>query len=36
MLEALLPDVDVGSMRYTVRTHIPMVQVPTVRVELPR
>ena len=29
MLEALLPDVDVGSMRYTVRTHIPMVQVPT-------
>jgi hypothetical protein len=29
MLEALLPDVDVGAMRYTVRTHIPMVQVPT-------
>jgi hypothetical protein len=29
MLEALLPDVDVGSMRYTARTHIPMVQVPT-------
>ena len=29
MLEALLPDVDVGSMRYTVRTHIPLVQVPT-------
>ncbi|MEO8395125.1 MAG: winged helix DNA-binding domain-containing protein [Chloroflexota bacterium] len=29
MLEALLPDVDVGSMRYTVRTHVPMVQVPT-------
>ncbi len=29
MLEALLPDVDVGSMRYTVRTHLPMVQLPT-------
>jgi hypothetical protein len=28
MLAALLPDVDIGSMRYTVRTHIPMVQVP--------
>ena len=28
MLEALLPDVDIGSMRYTVRTHLPMVQVP--------
>lgn len=29
MLTALLPDVDVGAMRYTVRTHIPLVQVPT-------
>lgn len=28
MLANLLPDTDVGSMRYTVRTHIPMVQVP--------
>jgi hypothetical protein len=30
MLAALLPDADVGSMRYTVRTNIPMVQVPVV------
>ncbi|HEY8524187.1 MAG TPA: winged helix DNA-binding domain-containing protein [Acidimicrobiales bacterium] len=29
MLAELLPDVDVGSMRYTVRTHVPLVQVPT-------
>jgi hypothetical protein len=28
MLEALEPDVDIGSMRYTVRTKIPLVQVP--------
>jgi hypothetical protein len=28
MLNRLLPDTDVGSMRYTVRTHIPLVQVP--------
>lgn len=28
MLSARWPDVDVGSMRYTVRTHLPMVQVP--------
>lgn len=27
-LAELLPDVDVGAMRYTVRTHIPLVQVP--------
>ncbi|MBC7813089.1 MAG: AlkZ family DNA glycosylase [Burkholderiales bacterium] len=29
MLTELAPDADVGSMRYAVRTHIPMVQVPT-------
>jgi hypothetical protein len=29
MLSDLHPDVDVGSMRYTVRTHVPLVQVPT-------
>jgi hypothetical protein len=29
MLKELHPDVDVGSMRYTVRTHLPLVQVPT-------
>jgi hypothetical protein len=28
MLAELKPDVDVGSMRYSVRTHLPMVQVP--------
>ena len=28
MLTAEMPDADVGAMRYTVRTHIPMVQVP--------
>ncbi len=28
MLTAEMPDSDVGAMRYTVRTHIPMVQVP--------
>ncbi len=29
MLGELHPDVDVGSMRYTVRTHLPLVQIPT-------
>jgi hypothetical protein len=29
MLSELHPDVDIGSMRYTVRTHLPLVQVPT-------
>jgi winged helix DNA-binding protein len=29
MLSDLHPDVDIGSMRYTVRTHVPLVQVPT-------
>jgi winged helix DNA-binding protein len=29
MLTDLHPDVDIGSMRYTVRTHVPLVQVPT-------
>jgi hypothetical protein len=28
MLTQLLPDVDVGAMRYTVRTHLPLVQAP--------
>jgi len=28
MLSAEMPDSDVGAMRYTVRTHIPLVQVP--------
>lgn len=28
MLSTLIPDHDVGSMRYSVRTHLPMVQVP--------
>ncbi len=28
MLTALEPDIDIGSMRYTVRTQIPLVQVP--------
>lgn len=28
MLTELRPDTDVGSMRYTVRTHVPLVQVP--------
>ena len=28
MLTELMPDVDVGAMRYTVRTHLPLVQVP--------
>ena len=29
MLTDFTPDVDVGSMRYGLRTHLPMVQVPT-------
>lgn len=29
MLAALYPDEDVGAMRYTVRTQLPLVQVPT-------
>jgi hypothetical protein len=28
MLTGLMPDHDVGAMRYSVRTHIPLVQVP--------
>jgi hypothetical protein len=28
MLTELMPDVDVGSMRYTVRTHLPLIQTP--------
>lgn len=28
LLTELLPDVDIGSMRYGVRTHLPLVQVP--------
>lgn len=28
MLTQLMPDTDVGAMRYSVRTHIPLVQVP--------
>jgi winged helix DNA-binding protein len=28
MVTKLMPDVDVGSMRYTIRTHLPLVQVP--------
>jgi len=28
MLTELMPDTDVGAMRYTVRTHLPLVQVP--------
>ena len=28
MLIALMPEVDVGAMRYSVRTHLPLVQVP--------
>jgi hypothetical protein len=28
MLTEMMPDVDVGAMRYSVRTHIPLVQVP--------
>src|SRR5262249_20452545 len=28
MLYELKPDTDLGSMRYTVRTHLPLVQVP--------
>jgi hypothetical protein len=28
MLTELVPDGDVGAMRYTVRTHLPLVQVP--------
>ncbi len=28
MLTQLKPEIDLGSMRYTVRTHIPLVQVP--------
>ncbi len=27
--EALMPDSDIGAMRYTIRTKIPLVQVPT-------
>jgi hypothetical protein len=27
--EALIPDTDIGSIRYTIRTHLPLVQVPT-------
>lgn len=29
MLSGRWPEVDVGSMRYTARTHLPLVQVPT-------
>ncbi len=29
MLAERHPDIDVGAMRYTVRTHLPLVQVPT-------
>lgn len=29
MLTEQLPDYDVGALRYTVRTHLPLVQVPT-------
>ena len=29
MLAERLPDHDIGALRYTVRTHLPMVQVPT-------
>lgn len=29
MLSQLQPDTDVGAMRYSVRTHLPLVQVPT-------
>jgi len=29
MLTAAYPDVDIGSMRYSVRLHLPLVQVPT-------
>jgi Winged helix DNA-binding domain len=29
MLAELMPDHDVGAMRYSVRTHIPLAQVPT-------
>ena len=28
MVSALVPDYDVGVLRYTVRTHLPLVQVP--------
>lgn len=28
MLSELMPDTDVGAMRYAVRTHLPLVQVP--------
>lgn len=28
MLTQMMPDTDVGAMRYSVRTHIPLVQVP--------
>ncbi len=27
--EALMPDTDIGSIRYTIRTQLPLVQVPT-------
>ena len=29
LLAEMHPNVDIGSMRYTVRTHVPLVQVPT-------
>src|SRR5207253_1310587 len=29
LLTGMLPDGDPGAMRYSVRTHLPMVQVPT-------
>jgi hypothetical protein len=29
MLAERMPDYDIGALRYTVRTHLPMVQVPT-------
>lgn len=28
MLSELMPDCDVGALRYTVRTHLPLIQVP--------
>jgi hypothetical protein len=28
MVAELMPEIDVGSLRYTVRTHLPLVQVP--------
>jgi len=29
MLAERLPDTDIGALRYTVRTHLPLVQIPT-------